>query len=389
MNIAVVKEVRTGERRVALTPDAAGRLTKAGLTVRVESGAGNEAFFSDVSYREAGAEVVPDAAVLLREADIVLKINPPQERNGGNEIDMLRDGTVLIGFLNPFGDPSLIMRMAEKQITSFSIELIPRISRAQGMDALTSQASLAGYKAVLVAAGSLGKLFPMMTTAAGTMAPAKVLVLGAGVAGLQAIATSRRLGAVVEAFDIRPAVKEEVQSLGAKFLEVEVEGEHAAAGGYAKEVSDDVKRREQEMLKEHVALSDIVITTAAVPGKKAPVLVTGDMVASMKPGAVIVDLAAEQGGNCELTKAGEEVFHDGVSIIGPVNLPSTIPVHASQMYARNITALVLSLVKDGALHLDFKDEITSATCVTHNGVIRNEQVRELAGMSGAPERKKV
>ena len=378
MKIAVTKETRPGERRVALTPDAAARLIKAGLTVRVEAGAGEQALFFDAAYQEAGAEIVSKAETLVPDSDIVLTINPPAERNDKHDIDLLRKGSVLIGFLDPFGNPRLAKRLADSKVTAFSIELMPRLSRAQTMDALTSQASLAGYKAVLIAAVALGKVLPMMTTAAGTMAPARVLVLGAGVAGLQAIATSRRLGAVVEAFDIRPAVKEEVQSLGARFLEVELEGEHATAGGYAKEVPDDVKRREQEMLHEHVALSDIVITTAAVPGKRAPVLLSEAMVSAMKPGAVIVDLAAEQGGNCELTKAGEEVSYQGVTIIGPVNLPSSMPVHASQMYARNISAFLMTLVKDGSLHLDFDDEITNATCVTHGGAIRNEKVRDMA-----------
>lgn len=379
MIVAVLKETRPGERRVALTADTAVRLIKAGYAVRVEAGAGEGASFSDASYAEAGAEIVTDAGQLLREADIVLKVNPPRERDGRHEADLLRQGSVLIGFMGPFGDPALVKRLAERRITAFGMELIPRIARAQSMDALTSQAAVAGYKGALTAACSLGKFFPLLTTAAGTLAPARVLVLGAGVAGLQAIATARRLGAVVEAFDIRPAVKEEVQSLGARFLEVGLPGEFGAAGEYAGEVSEEVRRREQEMLREHVGLSDAVITTAVVPGKRAPVLVTEDMVAAMRPGAVIVDLAAEQGGNCELTQPGTEVLFRGVTIAGPVNPPSLMAVQASQMYARNVLAFLLHLVRDGALQLDFDDEIIGATCVTHAGVIRHEKVREIVG----------
>jgi NAD(P) transhydrogenase subunit alpha len=375
MIAAVLKEIRPGERRVALTPEAAGRLRKAGLELRIEAGAGEQAFYSDASYRDAGAEVEPDASSLLRHADIVLKVNPPAL----HEIDLMREGAVFAGFLNPFGDPSLVKRLADRNITAFSIELMPRIARAQSMDALTSQAAVAGYKAALIAANSLGKFFPMLTTAAGTLRPSKVLVLGVGVAGLQAIATARRLGAVVEAFDIRPEVKEQVKSLGASFLEVELPGEHAAEGGYAKEVPEEVKRREQEMLRQHVALSDAVITAAMVPGKKAPVLLTKEMASAMGPGAIIVDLAAEQGGNCELTRPGEEVRYGGVTVLGPVNLASAMPVHASRMYAENITSFLLNLVKGGALRLDFNDEIIGATCVTHEGAIRHEKLRALAG----------
>lgn len=378
MNIAIAKEIRAGERRVALVPEAVVRLVDAGLVVRVEAGAGEGAFFSDASYEGAGAEMVSEATSLFEEADVLLKVGPPQERDGKHEVDMLHEGAVLIGFLNPMGDPALVKRLVARKVTAFSMELIPRISRAQSMDALTSQFGLAGYKAALIAASALGKFFPMLTTAAGTMAPARVLVLGAGVAGLQAIATARRLGAVVEAFDIRPEVKEEVQSLGAKFLEVELEEETVAEGGYAKEISEDAKRREREMLVEHIKTSDVIITTAAVPGKRAPVLLTEEMVTSMRPGSVIVDLAAEQGGNCALTEAGTDVMHNGVKILGPVNLPSSMPVHASQMYSKNISTLLLYLLKDGALHLDFDDEIIDGACVTHNGVIRHEKVSALS-----------
>jgi NAD(P) transhydrogenase subunit alpha len=376
MNVAVLQEKRSGERRVALTPpDTVARLIKAGLRVQVEAGAGTQAFFPDRAYEEAGAEIVADAERLLKHADIVVKVNPPRDRDGQHEADLFREGAVYAGLLNPFGDPALVKRLAQRKITAFAMELMPRLGRAQSMDVLTSQASVAGYKAALIAACGLGKFFPMMTTAAGTVAPARVVVLGAGVAGLQAIATAHRLGAVVEAFDIRHAVKEEVQSLGAKFLEVELPGEFGTAGGYAKELPEEVRRREQEMLREHIRLADAVITTAMVPGKKAPLLVTKDMVAQMRPGTMIVDMAAEQGGNCELTQPGIDVVYGGVTVAGPVNLPSMLSFQASQMYSRNILAFLLSIVKDGKLQLDFEDEIISATCVTHEGVIRHEKAR--------------
>jgi NAD(P) transhydrogenase subunit alpha len=379
MKITTVKEVRPGERRVALTPDAASRLVKAGHSVRIEAGAGEGGFFSDASYTDAGAEVLADAGLVLRGSEVALKINPPRGRNGGHEADMLPEGSVLIGFLNPLGDLALIRRLTERQITAFGMELIPRIARAQSMDALTSQASVAGYKAALMAACGLPRFFPLMTTAAGTLSPAKVLVLGAGVAGLQAIATARRLGAVVEAFDIRPAVREEVQSLGARFLQAELPETYGASGEYAKEVSEEAGRRVRELLREHVRQADAVITTAMVPGKRAPVLVTRDMAESMRKGAVIVDLAAEQGGNCELTQPGLDVVHGGVTIMGQVNLTSLLSAQASEMYARNITAFLRQIIKGGALNLDFGDEIVSATCVTHGGEIRNDRVRQAVG----------
>jgi NAD(P) transhydrogenase subunit alpha len=377
MNLAVLKEMRAGERRVAITPpDTVARLIKKGISVQVEAGAGAGAFFSDDSYKEAGARIVTDWKSLLGDADIIVKVNPPTSRNGMHEADLFREGAVSIGLLNPLGERALLERLTKRKITAFGMELIPRLGRAQSMDVLTSQASVAGYKAALMAACGLGKFFPMMTTAAGTVAPARVLVLGAGVAGLQAIATVHRLGAVVEAFDIRHAVKEEVQSLGAKFLEVELPGEFGAAGEYAKELPEEVRRREQEMLLEHIRLSDAVITTAMIPGKKAPLLISRDMVEAMKPGALIVDMAAEQGGNCELTQPGIDVAHRGVIISGPVNLPSMLSVQASQMYSRNILSFLLTIIKDGKLHFDFADAIVAATCVTHEGVIRNEKVRE-------------
>jgi H+-translocating NAD(P) transhydrogenase subunit alpha len=378
MKIGVAKEIDMGERRVALIPDTVSRLVKQGLEVWVEAGAGEQAFFSDAAYEAAGATIVTDAAQLWGEVDVLLKVSPPREREDGrHEADLLHEGAVLISFLDPLGMPTSIKRLADRKVTAFSIELIPRTSRAQSMDALSSQAGVAGYKATLIAAAALPKFFPMLTTAAGTIPPAKVFVIGAGVAGLQAIATARRLGAVVEAFDIRPAVKEEVQSLGAKFVEVTLEEETVAAGGYAKEVSEVAKQKTQAAIAEHVKLSDIVITTAQVPGRKAPRLVTADMIAQMKPGSVVVDMAAEQGGNCEGSEAGKDVIRHGVTIIGPTNLPSTMPVHASQMYAKNLLTLVQYLVKEGALNLNFEDDIISSTCVAHDGEVRNQRVRDL------------
>ncbi|WP_250123142.1 Re/Si-specific NAD(P)(+) transhydrogenase subunit alpha [Chroococcidiopsis sp. CCMEE 29] len=377
MKIAVAKEIEVGERRVALVPDIVARMVKQGLEVQVEAGAGERSFFSDAAYEAAGAKIISDPIALWGEADILLKVGLPQEREDGRlEVDLLQEGAVLIGFLNPLGQPALAQHLAERQITAFSMEMIPRSTRAQSMDALSSQASIAGYKAVLIAAAALPKYFPMLTTAAGTIAPAKVFVMGAGVAGLQAIATARRLGAVVEAFDIRPTVKEEVQSLGAKFVEVQLNEETAAAGGYAKEISEASKQRTQEVVTEHIKQSDVVITTAQVPGKKAPILVTEEMVAQMKPGAVIVDIAAEQGGNCACTEPGKDVQRNGVTIIGSINLPSSMPVHASQLYAKNLTTLIQLMVKDNALQLNFEDDIIDAACVTHAGEIRNQRVRD-------------
>lgn len=377
MKIAVAKEIEVCERRVALIPDTVAKLVKQGLEVFVEAGAGEKAFFSDADYETAGAKIISDSAQLWSEADILLKVSPPQTREDGRaEIELLKPESVLISFLNPLGNPVIAQQLANRQITALSMELIPRSTRAQSMDALSSQASLAGYKAVLIAAAALPKYFPMLTTAAGTIAPAKVFIMGAGVAGLQAIATARRLGAVVEAFDIRPAVKEEVQSLGAKFVEVKLEEETVAAGGYAKEISEDSKKRTQELVASHVKNADIVITTAQVPGRQAPRLVTEEMVAQMKPGSVIVDLAAEQGGNCACTEAGKDIIWNGVTIIGPINLPSSMPVHASQLYAKNVTSLMQLLIKDKALEINFGDDIVDAACVTHGGEIRNQRVKD-------------
>ncbi|MBD2122153.1 MULTISPECIES: Re/Si-specific NAD(P)(+) transhydrogenase subunit alpha [Trichocoleus] len=377
MKIAVAKESEVGERRVALIPDTVARLVKQGIEVLVEAGAGERACFSDATYEAAGAKIVSDTATLWGEADVLLKVSPLQERGDGqHEADLLHEGQVVIGFLDPLGTPTLAQRLAERKITAFSMEMIPRTTRAQSMDALSSQASVAGYKAVLIAAAAMPKYFPMLTTAAGTIPPAKVFIMGAGVAGLQAIATARRLGAVVEAFDIRPAVKEEVQSLGAKFIEVPIEEDTVAAGGYAKEISEAAKQRSREVVAEHVKTADAVITTAQVPGRKAPLLVTEEMVAQMKPGSVIVDLAAEQGGNCACTKPGKDVLVNGVTVIGPINLPSSVPIHASQMYAKNVLTLVQYLVKDQALNLNFADDIIDAACITHAGEIRNQRIKD-------------
>ena len=372
MKLAIAKEFEAEERRVALVPDAVARLVKQGVEVWVEAGAGAKSFFSDLAYEEAGARVIADTATLWGEADVVVKIGEFKE----SEVHQLREGGVFIGFLNPLGNPALVQRLADRKVTAFSMEMIPRTSRAQSMDALSSQANIAGYKAVLIAACALPKYFPMLTTAAGTIRPAKILVMGVGVAGLQAIATARRLGAVVEAFDIRPETKEQVQSLGAKFVDVELKEETVAAGGYAKELSEAAKEYTRQVLTQHVSASDAVITTAQVPGRKAPILVTREMVSQMKPGSVIVDLAAEQGGNCECSEAGKDVEWNGVNVIGPINVPSSMPVHASETYSKNISALLQLMVKDKELNLNFEDDIIAGSCVAHNGEISNQRVRD-------------
>jgi H+-translocating NAD(P) transhydrogenase subunit alpha len=373
VKVATPKEIAQDERRVALVPDTASKLTAAGLDVSVEAGAGAGAFVPDEAYEKAGVKVVKGAAILLKEADAVLKVQAPAV----GEVDLIRKGAVLISFLQPATQGDIVRALAKRGVTAFSLELVPRISRAQSMDALSSQASVSGYKAVLMAAERLGKFFPMMMTAAGTVAPARVLVMGAGVAGLQAIATARRLGAVVSAYDVRPAVKEEVQSLGATFIELPLETQEGE-GGYAREQSEEFLRKQRELIGEHIANSDVVITTAAIPGRRAPLLVTADMVKGMRQGSVIVDLAAESGGNVELTKAGEELEVGGVTIIGTRNVPSTMPLHASQLYARNVANLLIHLVKDGAINLDFEDEITKGCCITHGGEIVNERAKQTA-----------
>jgi NAD(P) transhydrogenase subunit alpha len=372
VKVGTPKESAPDERRVALVPDTVTRLAAATLEVKVESGAGAAAFITDEAYQQAGATIVKGAAALIGDADAVLKVQAPS----ATEVALFKKGAVLISFLQPATQGDIVRALAAQGVTAFSLELVPRISRAQSMDALSSQASAAGYKAVLMAAGRLGKFFPMMMTAAGTVPPARVLVMGAGVAGLQAIATARRLGAVVSAYDVRPAVKEEVQSLGATFIELPLETQEGE-GGYAKEQSEEFLRKQRELIGEHVAKSDVVITTAAVPGRRAPLLVTGEMVKGMRPGSVIVDLAAETGGNVELTRPGTDVEVGGVTIIGTRNVPSTMPLHASQLYARNVANLLLHLVKDGAIVLDFEDEITKGCCVTHGGEIVNERAKQM------------
>lgn len=372
MTIAIMAESRPGERRVALVPEAVRFYTRRGWDLRVETGAGAGASFADEEYTEAGAAIAPDREGLLAGADVVLKVQPPTPQ----EVAALPGGAVLVCHLDPLGQSGTIQALAARGVTSFAVELIPRITRAQKMDVLSSQATVAGYKAVLAGSGAMIRFLPMLTTAAGTVRPAKAMILGAGVAGLQAIATARRLGAVVCAFDIRPAVREQVQSLGAKFLEAALDEGAEDEGGYAKELSEEQHERELELIAASIRDQDLVVTTAQIPGRPAPVLITGDMVATMRPGSVIVDLAAsDTGGNCELTVAGQSVEHHGVTVMGPTNLPAELPYHASQMYARNLASFVDDLIDDEG-SIDYDDEITAATCVTRDGGVTNERVRE-------------
>jgi NAD(P) transhydrogenase subunit alpha len=365
MKVVVVKERADGENRVALLPEGVQKLKGLGADVWVESGAGEQAGHPDRSYESAGAVVSAETAALYGNADVVLRVQAPSRE----ELELLPPNVLLIGFLSPMTSPDLLAQLAQRRVTALAVEMIPRITRAQVMDALSSQATVVGYKAVLNAAAASGRFFPMLMTAAGTIPPARVLVIGAGVAGLMSIATARRLGAVVQAFDIRAAAKEQVESLGATFVGFHVaEGE--GQGGYAQEVSEETKRQEHEHLRKLVGDSDVVITTAQVPGRRAPVLITRDMVEAMKPGSVIVDCAAENGGNCELTEAGREVVHQGVRVQGPVNLPSTLAAHASFMYSRNVVALLSPLVKDGNLTIDLQDDVVGPACVTHDGEVR-------------------
>ena len=369
MKIAVPREIREGERRVALVPESCGKLAKAGIRVAVESGAGEAAFFPDDAYREAGAAVETDIAGLLGSADLVLKVQPPafHPSAGAHEADMMREGAILLGTLMPTRHPDAVGKLAARKVTAFATDRIPRITRAQSMDTLSSMANISGYKAVLLAAGLLPKYFPMLTTAAGTVFPAKVFIVGAGVAGLSAIATARRLGASVEATDTRPAAREPVESLGARFVGVETPESAQDASGYAKELSPEYYRRQAELLAERCAAADVVITTALIGGVKAPTLLTAEMVRGMRPGSVIVDVAAEGGGNCELTRPGETVVERGVTLCGPLNLPSEMPWHASTLYSRNLTAFVLAFWKEGRFLLDLDDEILRGALVTHGG----------------------
>jgi NAD(P) transhydrogenase subunit alpha len=379
MIVGVPRESYPGERRVALVPTVIPHLAKAGLEVLIEAGAGVGAGFPDAEYAAKGAKILTNRAEVFRAADIVVQVlcYGSNDQTGKADVPFLRRGQVLIGFLRPLGSLETIREIAATGVTSFSIEFMPRTTRAQSMDALSSMGTICGYKAVLIAAGELPKIFPMLTTAAGTITPARVLVIGAGVAGLQAIATARRLGAVVSAYDLRPAAKEQVQSLGGRFVELPIEAKDAQdSGGYAKAQDEDFYRRQRELLGKVVAENDVVITAAVVPGKKSPVLVTREMVAGMAPGSVIVDLAAERGGNCELTKAGEIIIERSVTIVGLFNLATAVPYHASQMYAKNITAFLAYMVKEGKLQLNLEDEIIQSTLVTQGGEVINPRVRE-------------
>ncbi len=377
MIVAVPKETYPGERRIALIPQTVPALIKAGLEVAIEAGAGEGVNSQDADFEAQGARVEQDRHRLLSQADIVLMVRGPGSDPDfpAADLDALKQGALLIGFLEPLAEPDIMKELAQRKLTVFAMELMPRTTLAQSMDALSSMATIAGYKAVLAAADASPKLFPMFMTAAGTITPSRVFVLGAGVAGLQAIATARRLGAVVEAFDIRPVVKEQVESLGAKFIQLELETQDAEdAGGYATAQSEDFYRRQQQLMAQRIQSSDVVITTAAVPGKRSPVLISEEVVAGMRPGSVIVDIAAEKGGNCAVTKPGEKIVHKGVTVIGPLNLPAQVPVHASQMYAKNISSFLLHIVKEGKLELDLQDEITKAALVAHGGELVHQTV---------------
>ncbi len=380
MVLGVVKETFPGEKRVSVIPQVISSFKKMGLDVIVESGAGEGAYISDKDYEEAGAKIV-SRDELLKSSDIITYVKAPgADKNNIVDIDIMRKGTVVIGMTEPLANPEVAKIFAEKGIISFSLELIPRITRAQSMDVLSSMATIAGYKAVIIASELLSKVFPMFMTAAGNLMAARVFVLGAGVAGLQAIATAKRLGAVVEAYDVRPEVKEQVQSVGGKFIELGLETKEASdKSGYAKEMSDEFYRKQREMMLRVLEYTDVVISTASVPGKKAPILITKEMVEKMKPGSVIVDLAAEKGGNCELTKPGEIYEYNKVKIAGVINLPSTVPVHASQMYSNNVKNFLSLIVKNGNLNIDLSDEIISSTLVTKDGEIVNPLVKKALG----------
>jgi len=390
MIVGVPREIYPKERRVALVPAVIPNLRKAGLEVYVEAGAGLAAGYPDKEYEEKGAKIVAERAEVFRVADIIIQFlcHGANDKNGSQDLPLLREGQVLVGFLRPLGTPKTLQEIAERGVTSFAVELMPRTTRAQSMDVLSSMATICGYKAVLLAAETLPRMFPMLTTAAGTIAPARVLIIGAGVAGLQAIAAARRLGAVASAYDMRPASKEQVQSLGGRFVELPIEAKDAQdARGYGKAQDESFYQKQRELLGNVIAESDVVITAAVIPGKKSPVLVTKDMVERMAPGSVIVDLAAERGGNCELTKPDEITVVNGVTIIGEYNLAGTVPYHASQMFARNVSAFLLHLVKDGKAQMDLQDEIIRETLVTRDGELVNARVREFFGMpapAGAP-----
>ncbi|MEK7703196.1 MAG: Re/Si-specific NAD(P)(+) transhydrogenase subunit alpha [Nitrospirota bacterium] len=376
MNIAIPKEIEASERRVAAIPETVEKMVKAGLSVSVESGAGESAYYSDSEYEKAGATIVKDAESLYRDADIVIKVQRPMMNAGIHEVEMMKPHAILISLLSALTYPDLIVKLAARNITSFAVDLIPRTTRAQRMDILSSMSSIAGYKAVLLAASAYARLIPMMTTSAGTYPPAKALILGAGVAGLQAIATAKRMGASVSAFDTRPAVKEQVQSLGATFVELDLSGEASEdSGGYAKELSETAHKKEQDLIAQHAKQSDMIITTALIPGKEAPLLIPREVVAAMKKGSVIVDMAVEQGGNCAYSRMGETVVEHGVTIIGATNLPATVPVLASQMYSKNLWNFLSLLYQDNKITINKTDEIVQATLVTEGKEIINEGVK--------------
>jgi NAD(P) transhydrogenase subunit alpha len=388
LSVLVAKERVPAETRVSATPETVKQMIKAGVGVVVEAGAGAHAFFSDQQFKDAGATIASDPKAAWGGADVVLKVRAPEKHASFDEIEAVKDGAVVIGFLAPYKNDVMIRRYADKRVSSLPMELVPRITRAQKMDALSSQANIAGYKAVLLAAVNLPKYFPLFMTAAGTVKPARVVIMGAGVAGLQAIATAKRLGAVVEASDIRPETKEQIQSLGGKFIELpKTEESGSGAGGYAREVSADFLKQQQEIVGRHVAQADVVITTALVPGRPAPKLLPAWMVEKMKAGAVIVDLAVEQGGNCELSERDKDVRKHGVLIMGPSNLPASLPADASLLYARNVNALLQNVLKEGALNFDLTDEVTSGTLLTHEGKIVHAPTAQRLGVSAAPAQK--
>jgi proton-translocating NAD(P)+ transhydrogenase subunit alpha len=371
MKIVVLRETQEGEARVALMPESVKKLVALGAMVQVESNAGLNAARTDEEYREAGAEISPDRDALLADADALAVVNRPS----ANDFARLKKGAVVIGFLRPLDEPAALLAAVDHGITTFSVELIPRITRAQAMDALSSMATVAGYKAVLMGAAHIPRMFPLLMTAAGTVPPARVLVLGAGVAGLQAIATARRLGAVVEGYDVRAAAGEQVKSLGATFLEVDLGGiKTEDAGGYAVELSEEAMNRGRALIAEHAKTADVIITTAQVPGRRAPLLITKEAVDGMKRGSIVIDLAGSTGGNCALSQADVVVERDGVTIVAPTNLPATVPVHASQLYSRNVTSFLSLLIKDGQLLIDMKDDVVGPSCVTHNGEVVNQRV---------------
>lgn len=379
MQVAVPKEILPGEKRVALVPHSISALTKAGLEILVESGAGAGAFIADETYEEAGAKIAPDAQTLYSTADIVIKVRPPEV----SEVEKMHEGTALICLMDAFFKLDLMEQLAARKINGFGLEFVPRITRAQSMDVLSSMAAIAGYRAVIQAADLLPKYFPLLMTSAGTISPAKVFVIGAGVAGLMAIATAKRLGAVVEAYDTRPVVKEQVESVGAKFVEFDLETADAEdKGGYAKAQSEDFYRKQQEQMKAKVASVDVVITTAAIPGKKSPVLITDDMLQAMRPGAVIIDLAAERGGNTEGAVADEVVEKHGVKIVGYTDFPSRSAVHASQLFSKNICTFLLNMVKEGDFRIDLEDEIVKGALLVHQGQVVHEMIKPLMEQKG-------